>query len=243
MFLSTSLNLFPNVGIAPIPKMSQREKQQALEEIKKRKAAAQRESNHKAIERYGYDKLTERALGVYLLSELTWDYADTVMEMCRLNRNSDCRKLCHFVKELKQRYDLNRRKTISDQLSTEIKDKVEILDEFFEKDMRLLLVHIKADILKLYPDIDTNERLMLTAVHQCQVILDVMTRYSRRSGEMFSEALRHSFGDCTSKEQDALAILLPHFLGDCQCSESLSATKKEFAIHIHKIMENIHFFK
>ena len=199
-------------------------------------AASPRRSE--TIEAVPDDVQGEMAVKLFALQNLTWDYVETVLDLCCVQKpGAGVKKLVRRVRELKREYDRFRRQAIRSRYEEMERRNGERFEEWFGDDFRKLFYGLDAEISRLKPD--AEEKMLMVAVQQALTLMEATDRYAAHC-----DTVLRSYGVwCPDKvllqrEFMELYRLMPLFAGDCL--EAGAKTRKlTAAILYRRMMKNV----
>lgn len=166
--------------------------------------------------------LAQRAVKLYLVGNLAWDYTDTVLNIASSLRRDSTRALSRSVRQLRLDYDRTRQYLIDpahEAKETELALLFEVASVPVLDELNRSLV---AELAPLR--LDTDNAMLVRSVQMALTLIDVMKRYAS-----VCDAWIKSFGVHGHSILDdrfrRLALLLPHFAGDCYNPASPARSK------------------
>lgn len=198
-------------------------------ELKEAEAMREAEKELKLSEILDSETLMRFAYIPFVVAQLAWDYADTVIDVATLLRLHPTKKLCRAIRELKRRYDNVRAEfTNYAHRDSEI-DNMYVFEEGVSDLFSLYLKNIEFDLNKEYPELEGDYRLMLLSVYQCHIVLKSIYRYVEIQREKIEKIVGHTIGDILPVELRKLDILIMEFVGDKPISSQFDAQQKTYA--------------
>lgn len=156
--------------------------------------------------------LSHRAIKVYLLGALVWDYTETVLDLASQMRINETKKLARAVRTLRDDYDRLQR----DSLMTDHLEHIRDLSILFERICRTHLERmcngIRTDLGR-YPDLSAEYRMLLIAVYSALTVLNALTIYGNECDAWIRKHGIHG-NSILGTQLPRLAILLKEFAGD-----------------------------
>ncbi len=198
-------------------------------ELIEAKAKREAEEELKLSEILDSETLMRFAYIPFVVAQLAWDYADTVIDVATLLRLHPTKKLCRAIRELKRRYDNVRAEfTNTAHRGSEI-DNMYVFEDGVSDLFSLYLKNIEFDLKKEYPDLDSEYMTFLLSVYQCHIVLQSIYRYAEMQKDKVEKIVGHRIGDVLPSELRRLDILVMAFVGDKPVSPNFDAQQKTYA--------------
>lgn len=175
------------------------------------------------------DTLMRFAYIPFVVAQLAWDYADTIIDIATLLRLHPTKKLCRAIRELKRRYDNVRNVYTNYAHRSSETDNMYIFEDGVSDLFSLYLKNIEFDLKIEYPELDGEHRSFLLAVYQCHIVLLCIYRYAEMQKDKIEKIVGHKIGDVLPKELRRLDILVMAFVGDKPISDKFDAQQKTYA--------------
>lgn len=212
-----------------LPPEERRKFEKRHQELKQKKAAREIENEQKLSKILDSETLMRFAYVPFVVAQLAWDYADTIIDYSAILKLHPTKKLCRAVKELKRRYDIVRDEfTNTTHRDSEI-DNMYVFEEGVSDLFSLYLKNIEFDLNSEYPQLDAEHRSFILAVYQCHIVLQAIYRYASMQKAKIEKIVGHSIGDVLPAELRKLDILVMEFVGDKPVSEKFSSQQKTYA--------------
>ncbi len=193
------------------------------------KAKREAEEELKLSEILDSETLMRFAYIPFVVAQLAWDYADTVIDVSTLLRLHPTKKLCRAIRELKRRYDNVRAEfTNYAHRDSEI-DNMYVFEDGVSDLFSLYLKNIEFDLKKEYPDLEGDYKVMLLSVYQCHIVLKAIYRYAEMQRDKIEKIVGHRIGDILPVELRKLDILIMEFIGDKPVSSQFDVQQKTYA--------------
>lgn len=165
----------------------------------------------------------------FVVAQLAWDYADTIVNLASILRLHPTKKLCRSVRELKRQYDIVRDEFTNHAHRDSEIDNMYVFEDGVSDLFSLYLKNIEFDLKKEYPDLDGEYRSYLLAIYQCHIVLQSIYRYAEMQTKKIEKIVGHQIGDVLPKELRRLDILVMAFVGDNPISAKFDAQQKTYA--------------
>lgn len=176
------------------------------QELKKIEAAREYQKELKLSEILDSETLMRFAYVPFVVAQLAWDYADTIINVSSILKLDSTKKLCLAVRELKRRYD---------NVRAEFTNNAHLDSEF--------------DLNSEYPQLDSEYRSYLLAIYQCHIVLQSIYRYTEMQKVKIEKIVGHRIGDVLPAELRKLDILVMAFVGDKPVSSKFDTQQKTYA--------------
>ncbi len=165
----------------------------------------------------------------FVVAQLAWDYADTIVDVASMLKLHPTKKLCRAVRELKRQYDRVRDEFTNHAHTDSEIENMYVFEEGVSDLFSLYLKNIEFDLKSEYPDLDDDHRNYLLAIYQCHIVLQSIYRYCEMMKEKVEKIVGHQIGDVLPKELRRLDILVMAFVGDKPISTKFDAQQKTYA--------------
>lgn len=164
----------------------------------------------------------------FVIAQLVWDYADTILTMAAWLRISETKPLCRAVKELRRDYDITRAPYIDeDHVDSEIENGY-VFEECVEDVTSQLLLNLRIDLKSEYPDLEPDYVEYLIAVYQCEITLKSLLLYIRKLTDRIANKINRNVGRILPDAVYKLDKLIPEFAGDKPVSEKFAKLKNQY---------------
>lgn len=222
LYKRSTLNMSNTPGTAP----------DWARELKRRIAVAkqQREEREtlKLSKMLDKDTLFRFAYVPFVIAELVWDYADTIIDIAIIMRLGETKKLCRAIRELRRDYDRVRAPFIDDAHRDSETENMYMFEDGVNDIFKTLLVNIRCDLNGEYPELAQDYLDLLTAVYQCDILLHSLFRYVRMQTEKIEKIVGHRIGRILPDEMYQLDALVIAFVGDKPVSERFISVKETY---------------
>lgn len=198
-------------------------------ELKELNARREQQQEHKLSEILDTETLMRFAYVPFVVAQLAWDYADTIINIASFLRLHPTKKLCRAVRELKRQYDIVRDEFTNHAHRDSEIDNMYVFEDGVSDLFSLYLKNIEFDLKKEYPDLDGEYRSYLLAIYQCHIVLQSIYRYAEMQTKKIEKIVGHKIGDVLPSELRRLDILVIAFVGDKPISEKFDAQQKTYA--------------
>lgn len=237
-----SINIFSNIGKSSIQQQrgAAMSPDELIRELNRRKEAERKAILRAASEKAERDKqllrevLTEDGLLCityvpFVIAEVAWDYADTVLNIAAMMRLRETKKLCRAIKDLRVEYDRKRFEVIDDnwrksETVNMIMFQETLSKEYFGKIYRTF----KERLSQTYSDLEDNSVMLIASVYCCKTVIAGLMRYCQAQEKVVSSILGYEINSIMPKQVSRLDTLVSAFIGDSPLKD-IEPTIREFA--------------
>ncbi|MDE7180064.1 MAG: hypothetical protein K2N88_02560 [Muribaculaceae bacterium] len=189
----------------------------------------------KTIEAVPDEVLVDMSARLFALMNLTWDYVDTILDICISLRISETKPLVRIIRNLKREYDKFRWSCMT---STSERDEQETGLEIEEKlsvDFNRLFNGVEHEVNKL--GLSKEHKMLVIATQQALTLMDAVKIYARRCDKKIA-SYDVWVCDCCMVQTDFMKLypLIPQFAGDCY-QPNLNARKLSAGIIANKLQD------
>lgn len=193
-------------------------------------------------ELFSREELFRFAYVPFVIAELVWDYADTVIILSQNIGNSATRRLSRTIRKARADYEYERRKCVDDeQREREIQNGY-VFEDATKDITDEMLKHLRNDIESEYPDLLDDSRDLLLAVYQCHITSRALLRYLDRQSERVAKRAGHAIGKMMPKSYYLMDKLIPEFIGNKPASanfrKSMNDYIERYAVEMERIEMN-----
>lgn len=201
------------------------EKRQA--ELLKEQEIREKQNEIKLSKVLDSETLMRFAYVPFVIANLAWDYADTIVDLARMMKLKETKPLCRAIIELKKEYDRIRAPYNSDSPSYE--SNMYVFEEGVADIFNLYLANVGIDLKCEYPDLQEDYIIFLKAVYQCHIVLQSIYEYVRKQKIKIEGIVKHTIGDVLPSQLRRLDILVMAFVGDKPISQKFQEQQKVYA--------------
>lgn len=189
----------------------------------------------KTIEAVPDEVLVDMSTRLFALMNLTWDYVDTILDLCISLRITETKPLVRKIRELKREYDKFRCPSMGtvhergeQETGLEIEEKLSV-------DFDRLFNGVEHEVNKL--DLNKEHKALVIATQQALTLMDAVKIYARRCDRKIA-SYDVWVCDCCMVQTDFMKLypLIPQFAGDCY-QPNLNARKLSAGIIANKLQE------
>lgn len=173
------------------------------------------------------DTLFRFAYVPFVIAELAWDYADTVLTLSAMMKTG-AKKLCRAVRELRREYERERARFIDQAHKDSEVENMYVFEDGVKDIYTQMLVNVRCDLNSEYPSLDKDSVDLLTAVYQCDITLQSLILYTQQQTSKIERIVGHRIGKILPAQVCQLARLMPEFIGDKPASERFNKLKKQY---------------
>ncbi len=164
----------------------------------------------------------------FVIGELVWDYAESILDACAWLELEGTKPLCRAVRELQQDYKRERPAYQNwDKKDNEDENK-EVFEDAVQGIMNQMLTNLRLDLKREYPDLQQEHIAYIACVYQCDILLQSLLVYMGKErknvGRQMCKKLSRILPDALYK----LAMLLPEFVGDKPVSKGFANLRRQY---------------
>lgn len=194
-----------------------------------------------ALEQYGRTEILDRlenmlnreelfrlAYVPFVIAQLVWDYADSILNMAALLRISETKKLCRTVRMLRREYDRLRAHHIDAAHEASEVSNMYVFEDGVADITKQLLLNLRINLRREYPELEDDYMSYLIAIYQCDITLKSLLLYTRRQTEIIKKKINGDVGHILPEPVYQLNRLVIEFVGDKPVSEDFAKLKKQY---------------
>lgn len=187
----------------------------------------------KGIEAVPDEVLVEMSVRLFALMNLTWDYVDTILDICISQRITETKPLVRVIRENRREYDRFRSCSMDAKHEKDETDLGTEIEEALSADFDRLFNGVEHEVNKL--DLSEGHKTLVIATQQALTLMDAVKIYARRCDKTL-ESYDVWICDCCMVQTEFLKIypLIPQFAGDCY-QPNLNARKLSAGIIANKL--------
>lgn len=174
------------------------------------------------------DTLFRFAYVPFVIAQLVWDYADTILTTAAWLKISETKKLCRAVRELRRDYDRIHSAHIDAKHEASEVSNMYVFEDGVAGITKQLLLNIKIDLKSEYPDLDADHLSFLIAVYQCDITLKSLLLYTRKQTERIAKKIERNVGNILPESIYKLDKLILEFVGDKPVSNRFRKLKQQY---------------
>lgn len=199
-----------------------------LERTQKERAEMRERAHRDRIDKmFNREELFRFAYVPFVIAELVWDYADTVIIMSQNLGNPATRRLSRAIRNARTDYDRLRHQYIDEEHREREIENGYVFEEATKRITAQMMLNVRIDINSEYPALNDKSRDLLLAVYQCHITSRALLRYLDRQSERIAKRVGHSIGKMLPPAYYIMDKLIPEFIGD-----------KPASAHFRKLMND-----
>ncbi|MCM1076277.1 MAG: hypothetical protein NC411_02830 [Bacteroides sp.] len=200
-----------------------------MEETQKRREEVKKAMSLRQIEKtFSREQLFRFSYVPFVIAELVWDYADTVIIQAEFLGNQLTRKLSRAIRQARAEFVRERQPYVDEDSQERQMDNGYVFEDAVKHITDQMLMNIKIDITKEYPELEENSRDLLIAVYQCHILSKALLLYMSRQKAQVEKMVGHKIGDILPKSYYRMDMLIPEFIGDKPLSPKFEELKKQY---------------
>lgn len=189
-----------------------------LKDVEREKLA--KKLGRENIFRFGYVPL--------VISELAWDYADTIVDLAEEFSSCGIRKRCRSIKELRSDFLRYRNRYIdAEHHDCEIEN-MYTFEKCVGDIFRTFIINLKCDLIRAQPDISAEKIMYITAIYQCDVVIGALLRYANKQSGKVTKIVGHTIGNIIPRQVLRLADIIKEFVRDYPVSQEFDNTRETY---------------
>lgn len=150
----------------------------------------------------------------YLLVQVIWDYADSVLNLAAQMRIQEVKRLGYVIRELSSEYEYRRRQHMSrGQLANQERNMI-FFQEESSKEIEQILSQIGGLLRERLPEINSEWRIFYSTVYLTEVLISTFKAYARFSAIKLKEKYGNVPGSLIPPQVAKLGSLIPQYLGE-----------------------------
>lgn len=187
----------------------------------------------KGIEAVPDELLVDMSSRLFALMNLTWDYIDTICDICISLRIDDTKPLVRKIRELKRRYDQFRARSMCGVHERNEQELGLEIEERLSADFERMLNGVELEVNKL--KLDSSYKPLVIATQQALTLMDAVKIYARSCDRKIAE-FNVWICDCCMVQTEFMALypLVPMFAGDAY-QPNLTARKLSAGIIANRL--------
>ena len=197
-------------GVAPTRPSTIEEILDGIEHLQAERAAEKEDRTMRLVEQmFDREELFRFAYVPFVIAELVWDYADTVIIMSRHLNNPATRKLSRAIRDARRDYDSLRRQHIDAEHRERELENGYIFEDAVNDITSQLLLNVRLDIKSEYPQLNDESRDLSRA----------LLKYIDKQLRAASKRIGSTVGDILPSSYYIMDKLIPEYIGDKPASE------------------------
>lgn len=202
----------------------ERKQRQRVEVLK-----AESHARIEAIENtFSRDELFRLAYVPFVIAELVWDYADTVIIMAQKLGNPATRRLSRVIRSARVEYNRLRHQFIDQKQRDREIENGYVFEDATRRITSQMMLNVKLDIHSEYPDLDECSRDLLLAVYQCHITSRALLLYLDRKSAEVAKRIGRKIGKMLPPPYYEMDKVIPEFIGDKPASERFRKMMRDY---------------
>jgi len=178
----------------------------------------------------GRENIFRFAYVPFVVAELAWDYAESVVSLAAMCRRPETRSLSRKIRELYRQYRSDHDRFIDSAHHENEINNMYIYEDAVLRIFKLYLINLKCDLRSEYPDLDGDAIEFLVGVYQCYVTLQALVRYTHDQERKIAEIVGHPVGHILPKSVTQLSELILKYVGDKPASDRFNKLQETFIL-------------
>lgn len=151
----------------------------------------------------------------FVIAEIAWDYADTILDIAVMMRLHETKKLCRAIKDLRIEYNRKRFEVIDDNWrKSETENMIMFQETLSHEYFCKIYGTFKEELMQTYPELETNSVMLIASVYCCETVIAGMMRYCQAQEKILASILGHEINSIMPKQMNRLNTLVSEFVGD-----------------------------
>lgn len=164
----------------------------------------------------------------FVIAQLVWDYADTILGMAAWLRISATKRLCRAVRELHREYTYIRENFIDDAHKNSEVENGYVFEDGVRNITNQMMLNLRIDLKSEYPDLNPEYLDYLLAVNQCDITLKALLRYTERQTQRIAGKVKRHVGRILPDAIYKLSAIIPEFVGDKPLSAKVHQLREQY---------------
>lgn len=151
----------------------------------------------------------------FVIAEIAWDYADTILDFAAMMRLHETKKLCRAIKDLRKEYDRKRFQVIDDKWRKSETENMIMFQETLSKELfGKMYGTFKERIEQTYGDLEPNSVMLIASVYCCKTVIAGLMRYCHAQEKVVASILGYEINSIMPEQVNRLNTLVSEFVGD-----------------------------
>lgn len=181
---------------------------------KERADQLERELRERIETMFNREELFRFAYVPFVIAELVWDYADTVIIMAQRLNSPACRRLSRAIRNARAEYNHLRHRYIDAESREREIENGYVFEEGTKRITAQMMLNVRLDIDREYPVLNEESRDLLLAVYQCHITSRALLRYLDRQSAQVSKRVGLPIGKMLPPSYYVMDKLIPEYIGD-----------------------------
>ena len=174
-----------------------------------------------------------------VITNLAWDYADTIILMATQLRIQKVKKLSRSIRELKADYDRVSSPFMIDDYKDSDEDNMFSYEEEVRDLFKLYLINIECDVRSAYPELSDEYVIFVKSVYQCHIVLQSIFSYAELQEKRLEAIVGHKTDKIIPTHLHTLDKLVLEYVADKPISESFRNQQATYASSLANRMARI----
>lgn len=165
----------------------------------------------------------------FVIAEVAWDYIDSILDISAYLKIHETKRLCRAMKELRQQYDRDRYRIITDSCrESETENMIMFQDElkdFFSK----MYKAYKFILTQTHGKIVDDMLMIVASVYVCRTVFDALFKYEAAQMKCVSRAIGYEIDTLLPDTLRKMNDLVIEFAGDCRMPPDYKSLQERFA--------------
>lgn len=175
----------------------------------------------------------------FVIAELAWDYADTIILEAAHLRVENTRKISRSIRQLRVEYERYRAPYIDRQHRNGELDNMFVFEDDVNDLTEKFLIQVKSQVEKDFGTTDSEQTAYYRCIFQCKLILDALKQYVAAQKKIMEQVVKHSIGDILPPHIPTLDRLVGMYLNHHAVSGPMKQYLKTFSGALCNRMMNI----
>ncbi len=164
----------------------------------------------------------------FVVAELVWDYADSVINMAAVHKQPETRSLSRKIRELHNEYRKEHDRFIDSAHHNNEINNMYIYEDAVYNIFKLYFTNLRCSLRGEYPELCDDAIEFLVGVYQCYVTLQALIRYTLGQEQKMAKIVGHPIGHILPKSVTRLSGLILEYVGNRPASESFNKLQETF---------------
>lgn len=151
----------------------------------------------------------------FVIVEVVWDYADSIIDMAATMRLHETKALSRTIKQLRKEYDEDRYRVISNRWrKSETENMIRFQEVLYEDFFGKTFKNFKKEVETQYSDLDANSVMLIATVYCCKAVIAGLKRYCEVQEKIVASIVGFEITPIMPKQVMQLNSLIIEFAGD-----------------------------
>lgn len=177
---------------------------------------------------FSREELFKIAYVPFVIAELVWDYAGTVLDIAAQMKIRATREPARLIRKAREMYKARETAMLRGDFSAVEMDNALVFEDKVRHIMEQMSMNLRLDLRRWYPLLQGQSVALLDAVHQCLVLYLALMRYMERQKAFVMERTGHTHDSIVPKEIHLVGVFVPLFIGDKPLSDDMDALMTQY---------------